>query len=89
MQQTQSDSWSGDKTSPSRNPNDVDPNSLNRDPHTKRVEHQAISEGNPFSESGKDVSQIHAPIVSLHPSSDNKEDQQPKNMKHLIMLIAI
>lgn len=78
MQQAQGDSWSGDKTSPSRNHDDVDPKSLTIDPHTKRVEHQAISEGKPFSESGKDISQINAPIVSLHPTSDNKEDQPKK-----------
>lgn len=37
-----------------------------------RTEHEAVAEAHPFSESGKDIGLINAPIVSLHPTSGNK-----------------
>lgn len=73
--QQQPDDWSN-------NPNRVDPDSLNRDLHSNRVEHQAIAEPDPFKDSGKDIGLVHSPIVSLHPTSGNNADQQePKDFK--------
>lgn len=81
--QQKPDDWSKDNPnpdhlSPSRDLDKVDPSSLTNDPHTDRVEHQAIAEAEPFKESGKDIAQVNAPIVSLHPTSGNNADKPKK-----------
>lgn len=74
-QARQPDDWSNNAP-PSHDPmkEPVDPKSLG----SKRVEHQAIADQNTFKNSGKDIGLVHAPIVSLNPSSDNKK-VEPKS----------
>ncbi len=76
-QAQQADSWSNSNP-PGHDPmkQEVDPRSLGIDPNTNRVEHQAIADPEPFKDSGKDIAQIHAPIVSLHPTSGNQDNEK-------------
>lgn len=46
-----------------------------------RPEHQVMGDGHPYSESGKDIGLVHAPIVSMHPTSGNKGDQPKKEFE--------
>lgn len=76
--QAKPDDWSNEEQAKhNNNPQEqpIDPKSLNKPTNTNRVEHQAISEAKPFSESGKDIGLVNSPIVSLHPTSGSKGDQ--------------